>query len=212
MRVALIGFGVLGRYVKDVLKEVHAVADSEFVYFDDDFSRSKGENSFPFKQYSEDAFQDARFYVCVGYKHPEVRKEIISELLRLGRTVPHLVHPSSYVHPSVTLGSGSFIYPRCSIDRGTTIGNGVWIVNGSVIAHDCTIGDSCWFGTSVTLSGNVSVGERSFIGAGTTVSNEIRIGSGVVVGLATAVTKDVADNLTVMGNPMRILSHPLKLV
>ena len=212
MKLALIGFSDLGHYIEDMLEDFHPVDKSSTAYFDDNLHRSSAQNSFPFNEYSSEAFKDHHFYVCLGYKHLKKKNEIISRLIALGRKVPHFVHPSSYVHPSVEIGMGSFVYPGCSIDRNTTIGKGVWIANADVIAHDCAIADCCWFGASVTLSGKVSVGPNTFIGSGTTVSNDVHIGSNVVVGLATAVTKDLADAQSAMGNPMRVLNKPINLI
>jgi acetyltransferase-like isoleucine patch superfamily enzyme len=38
------------------------------------------------------------------------------------------------------------------------------------------------------------------------------VGTGAIIGLGTAVTKDVPPAASVIGNPMRVLSKPLKLV
>ncbi|HWO17759.1 MAG TPA: acetyltransferase [Kofleriaceae bacterium] len=211
MRLAIIGYGALGRYIEDMITEAYPVDRSEIVYFDDQRHAAGAERSRPFAAHTSDEFRDLEFYVCLGYKHLRIKQQIIDRLLELGRKVPSFVHPSAYVHPSVRIGSGSMVYPGCSIDRNTAIGNGAWIANADVIAHDCTIGDCCWFGASVTLSGMVAVAARTFIGSGSVVSNNIEIGSNVIIGLGTVVTKPVGDNLSVIGNPMRILERPLVL-
>ena len=212
MKLALVGFGDLGQYVEEVMEEYGSVEKGATVYFDDNLHRAGAPRSFPFAEYASDAFADFHFHVCLGYRHLKLRKEIVARLLGLGRTVPHFVHPSSWVHPSVEIGAASFIYPGVSIDRNTKIGIASWIANGDVIPHDCIIGDGCWFGASVTLSGKVSVGDHTFIASGTTVSNDIHIGANVIIGLGTAVTKNVADGICVIGNPMRILTKPIVLV
>lgn len=212
MRVAIVGYGDLGRYMKTVLQEYEGVRDDDFVYFDDVYHAAGGQASYPFRQYADAAFADTAFYVCLGYKHLVVKDEVLAALIGLGRRVPPFVHHSAYVHPSVTLGPGSFVYPGCNFDRGTRIGRGSWFVNGVVIAHDCVVGDCCWFGPGVTLSGNVTIDAHTFIGSGSTVSNSVRVGAGATVGLATAVTHDVANGASVIGSPMRVLDHPLQLI
>ena len=212
MKLAFIGFGELGHYLCDTLQEIHHVDEENRVYFDDNLHRDMAPRSFPFKEYANDEFKHHQFYICLGYRYLMIKQEIITRLTELGRSLPHFIHSSSYVHPTVKPGPASFLYPGCSIDRNTVIGRGTWIANGSVIAHDCTIGDACWFGASVTLSGKVTVGQNTFIGSGSTVSNSVRIGSGVIVGLATAVTKDIADGESVIGNPMRTLDRAIELI
>jgi sugar O-acyltransferase (sialic acid O-acetyltransferase NeuD family) len=212
VKLALIGYGELGRYMQDMVSEAYPVVASETVFFDDQLAKAGADRARPFADHASDDFADYSFFVCLGYKHLRLKKQIIDRLVSLARSVPHYVHPSSYVHPSVTIGHGSMIYPGCSIDRNTKIGRGVWIANADVIAHDCAIGDTCWFGASVTLSGHVTVGESTFIGSGTTISNDVAIGSSSTIGLSTAVTKNIGDGISAIGNPMKILDRPLKLI
>lgn len=212
MKIALIGFGALGRYIQTLLLDLPSAGEKAFLYFDDTLHAQGHPAARPFGDYAAPAHADHDFYVCLGYKHLETKRGILSRLIDLGRRVPHYVHPTAYVHPSVAIGQGAFVYPGCSIDQNTRIGNGVWIANGDVVAHDCEIGDCCWFGASVTLSGKVSVGADTFIGSGTTVANDVRVGASVIVGLASAITRDIADGASVIGNPMRVLDRKLRLV
>jgi serine acetyltransferase len=64
----------------------------------------------------------------------------------------------------------------------------------------------------VTVSGHVRIAECTFIGSGSTIANDVEIGSEVIIGVATAVTKNVGNNMSALGNPMRILDRPLRLV
>ena len=212
MKLAFIGFGELGHYLKDTLREVHAFDEEDIVYFDDNLLRAGAAHAHAFADHELDTFAAHHFYIALGYQHLRVKHRIVTRLVELGRTVPPFVHPSSYVHPTARLGPGAFVYPGCSVDRGVVLGASAVIANADVIPHDCIIGDACWFGASVTLSGKVTVGQRTFIGSGSTISNDIRIGSDVVVGLATAVTRNVDDGRSVIGNPMRVLDRPIQLV
>jgi sugar O-acyltransferase (sialic acid O-acetyltransferase NeuD family) len=210
-KIALIGFGDLGHYIKDMLLETYDVDEQHIVYFDDHLVQAGVAAAKPFKTYLDAAYAAHHFYICLGYQHLQLKLTILQELLAAGRQVPNFIHHSSYVHPSVTIGHGSFIYPGCSIDRNTVIGNGTWIANADVIPHDCIIGDCCWFGASVTLSGKVSVGDQTFIGSGTVVSNALTIGHKVIIGLGSVITKNIADDASVIGNPMKILSKKINL-
>jgi sugar O-acyltransferase (sialic acid O-acetyltransferase NeuD family) len=211
-KVALIGFGELGRYTRTVLDEYLSVAWESSVFFDDAYHRSGAPNAFPFAEHTDARFADHRFYVCLGYKHLAAKASIVSRLVELGREVPSFVHPSSWVHPSVALGHGTFLYPGVNIDRSCVIGDATWLSNGTIIAHDSVVGPGCWFGASVTICGKVTVGARTFLGSGAVVSNDVTVGSDVVVGLATAVTKSVADGASVIGNPMRVLDKKIALL
>ena len=210
MKLALVGYGALGRQIEGLITdETPAVAT---LYFDDHAHRAGVPGAHPFAEHASDDYAEFRFFVCLGYKHLALKKQLIDRLVEQGRDVPHFVHPTSYVHRSVRLGAGTIIYAGCTVDRNTSIGRGVLLNNGVVVAHDGSIGDACWLSPSVTLSGVVTVGECTVLGSGATVSNDLHIGAHVIIGLATAVTKNVADNVSAIGNPMRILDRPLALV
>lgn len=212
VKVALLGYGELGRYMRSVLDEYLSVDWESSVFFDDAYQSSGGVNGFTFPEHTDARFADHRFYVCLGYKHLATKAAIVARLVELGREVPSFVHPTSWVHPSVKLGHGAFLYPGVNIDRHSEVGDATWLSNGTIIAHDSVVGAGCWFGASVTLCGKVRVGSRTFLGSGSVVSNDVTVGDDVVVGLSTAVTKPVADGASVIGNPMRVLEKKITLL
>jgi sugar O-acyltransferase (sialic acid O-acetyltransferase NeuD family) len=209
VKLALVGYGTLGRQIEGLITD--EVPASTTVYFDDDFHRTGAAGAVPFAAHTSDDYQQFTFYVCLGYQHLHLKQRLLQKLVELGRAVPPFVHPSSYVHRSVTIGAGSIIYAGCTVDRNTKLGRGVLFNNGTVVAHDGDVGDACWFSPGVTLSGGVTVGDRTFIGTGATVANNLAIGADVVVGLSTAVTKPIGSGASVIGNPMRVLDRKLRL-
>lgn len=212
MKLAFIGFGELGRYQRDTVTETLRVPEADHVYFDDNLAKEGAPRAFPFNDWSKDDFAGHTFFVSLGYRHLTIKRDIVRRLVELGRDVPPFVCPSAYVHPTVKLGPGCWLYPGVNMDRDTVVGLATTLSNGAIIPHDCRIGEGCWFGASVTLSGKVTVGDNTFIASGTTVSNALTIGSNVIVGLGTCVTKNIEDGKSVIGNPMRILERPIKLV
>lgn len=210
MKLALVGYGDLGRQIEIMLAD--SSPPSAVAYFDDNAHREGRPGAAPFAAHTSDDFKDFRFYVGIGYKHLALKTQIIERLVELGRAVPHLVHPNAYVHSSAQLGHGAIIYAGCTVDQNARIGRGALLNNGVVVAHDSVIGDGCWLSPGVTVSGRVTIGAHCFLGSGTTVTNHVEIGAGATVGLATAVTKRIAAGATVMGNPMRVLEHKLTLL
>lgn len=51
------------------------------------------------------------------------------------------------------------------------------------------------------------IGNNVYVGTGAIVIGGIRIGNNVKIGAGAVVTKDVPDNCTVVGNPMKIIQH-----
>src|SRR5262245_11880752 len=179
--------------------------------FDDDCVASGDAQAVPFADCDRDEYADLDFYVALGYRHMRRKHEIVSALVRGGRKLPPFVHESAYVDSSTQLGSGSIVFPRCTLGPNVTLGPGSVLHCAVTLAHDCEIGACAYLGPGVTVSGFVSIGVRTFAGTGTVIANGRRVGDDAIVGIGTCVTRDVAPGSSVIGNPMRTLKQRLKL-
>jgi|SRR5690554_308029 len=95
-----------------------------------------------------------------------------------------------------------------SIGKNFTVG--YWGL-GIVIHSNTVIGDNCQINQNVTIGRNFGdklvpvIGNDVYIGAGSVVFGEIKIGNNVIIGSNSLINKDVPDNCTVVGNPMKII-------
>lgn len=82
---------------------------------------------------------------------------------------------------------------------------------GVVIHSNTIIGDNCLVAQNVTIGRNFGdkkvpvIGNDVYIGTGSVVFGEITIGNNVIIGSNSVVNKNIPDNCTVVGNPMRII-------
>ncbi len=114
-----------------------------------------------------------------------------------------LIHPSSIVDESVSIGEGSILMPGCVINIGSVIGSHCIINTNSNIDHDCKIGNFSSVQPGVSIAGNVTIGSLSSICIGSNVIEKIKIGTNSVIGAHSLVNKDVDDYSLVYGSPSK---------
>lgn len=206
--IGIIGGGALGR---QILGFVATQPPARVLFFDDPLHGRRAEHSFPFDSFLEPRFADCDFYVGLGYHHLPRRAEIVRQLLAHGRRVPPLVHPSCHVASSARVEAGCILYPLCNVDQEVGLGPGALLHNSTVVSHHSCIGAAAYLSPGVVLSGHVQVGEAAFLGAGVVVADRRSIGARARIGIGTVITRDVPDDASVIGNPQRLLTHPLRL-
>ena len=103
--------------------------------------------------------------------------------------------------------TGVEIHPAAKIGRRLVIDHGM----GIVIGETAVIGDDVLIYHGVTLgakSGSTgkrhpNVGDNAVIGAQSSIIGNITLGESSKVGAGSVVTRDVANGVTVIGNPAR---------
>jgi len=102
------------------------------------------------------------------------------------------------------------------IPRGTRIGPGFYIghFGGIVLNESVVIGANCNISQCVTIGANhgqaATIGDNVYIGPNVCIVEDVTIGDNVTVGAGSVVTRDVPANVTVAGNPARVLADDLE--
>lgn len=92
-----------------------------------------------------------------------------------------------------------------SIASDSKIGKGVLVQGFACVGHDVELQDGVTLGSHVFVGGNAIIGENSTIHPHSVIIPKVKVGRNVTVGAGSVVVKDVPDDVTVFGNPAKVL-------
>lgn len=133
------------------------------------------------------------------------RKSIIARAGVRDEDFVSVVHRSSFVSRSATLGHGIAVLPNVAVASNVRIGNHVTILPGTVVNHDAILGPYCCIASGVCVSGAVRVGSSCYLGSNCAIMEGVTIGDGSLIGMGAVVRRDVPPGTVMVGNPARVL-------
>ncbi|TLU98052.1 acetyltransferase [Dyadobacter luticola] len=190
-----------GGHAKVICDVINADGGSITAVFDDDV----GINQFldyPVYPYSPNLFPEEPIVLAIGDN--ATRGNIAR---RICHRFVNVIHPSALITNNINIGAGNFVMHRVVIQAGSRIGNHCIINTGAIVEHDAVIGDFVHIAPGAIVCGSVTVGDFTLVGAGATLVPNIVIGKNCVIGAGSVIIRDIPDNVTVCGNPGRVIKH-----
>jgi sugar O-acyltransferase (sialic acid O-acetyltransferase NeuD family) len=135
--------------------------------------------------------------------NPQSRKQLSRYYSELGFKFDSLISPKATISKSAKLGTGTIIQSGVNISSLVTIGNFVKLNSFSNVMHDAVISDYVTIAPNAVLLGRVQVFDCAYIGSNATILSGKHIYRNSLVGAGSVVTKDVAEGITVAGNPAK---------
>ena len=132
-----------------------------------------------------------------------IRAKIFEKVENSGFDVVTLIHPSSIVSSSASIGKGTVIMPNVVVNANAILGKGTILNTSCIVEHECIIDDFVHISPNVALAGNVRVGKLTHIGIGSNVIQGIIIGNNAIIGAGSTVVKNIGNFKKAYGNPCR---------
>ena len=208
--IVIIGAGGVGRETALIIQDINKVnKEWNLLGFIDDNADIKGSKVNGYEVLGNLSFLEnynKEIYVVCAIANYKIKKTII-EKLKNNTNIKYatLVHPSTKINNTVEIGEGCIVYQNVILTANISIGNHVIISPRCGIGHDARVENYCSLLWNVSVSGNVLLKEGVLLGSASTIIQGLTVGEGSILGAGTVVIRDIADNVTAVGNPARIL-------
>ena len=180
-----------GLVVADIAK---ACGYNDIIFIDDGDNEYLSFNDFKYKN---------KIPLAFGIGDNKIRSELFNKVIDFNFRVVSLIHPSSIISPSVTIGKGTVIMPNVVVNANALIAKGVILNTSCVIEHECVIHDFAHISPKVALAGDIEIGAFTHIGIGSNIRQGIKIGKNNIIGGGSMVIKNITNNKTMVGVPAK---------
>ncbi|MBC8594805.1 acetyltransferase [Oscillospiraceae bacterium N12] len=135
-------------------------------------------------------------YFILALGNAKVKRGIVDIISSKGGKFLNLIHPTSTIAKTATLGIGNIVSPFVMIGPNVKIGNFNLLTSQSIVSHDSVVGDYNFFATAL-LCGHTTVGDDNYMGIRATTVPEISIGDRNKIQAGMILDKNVGDDSTV---------------
>lgn len=205
--ILIIGAGGFGREVEWLINRINNSNNNQWNligYVDDNVQKGTEITKLKVVYNTDELLKlEEKTNVVIAIGNAKVRKLIYNKIKEnKNLSFPNLVDPSAIIG-EVDMGIGNII---CA---GTIATVNIKINNFNIINLDCTVGhddvlaDFITVYPSVNISGNTTINEVVEIGTGTQIIQGKNICSNVIIGAGAVVVKDIEEEGTYIGIPVK---------
>jgi sugar O-acyltransferase (sialic acid O-acetyltransferase NeuD family) len=144
---------------------------------------------------------DDRFILAIGPM--EVRRRIAEVLMNKAARFLTMVHPSTTVVDSATIGTGVILYPNSFVSNTAVLDDYAHLSLFASVGHDGYVGKFSMLSPYSTLNGFASVANDVFVGSHATIGPGTVVGEHCVISANSSVLRDIPPNRFVFGVPAR---------
>lgn len=145
------------------------------------------------------------YFVSIGDNR--CRMDWFNKLNDQGLETINIISPKAVVSVNAKLGKGVFVGHFAVINSGASVDDDCIINTMALVEHECHVGKHCHISTKAVINGGVIVEDEVFLGSGATVNGQLQIKKQSIIGSGSVVIRDVKSNVTVVGNPARVIKE-----
>ena len=140
----------------------------------------------------------------VAIENTKERKKLVEMLNNRRKVMPvNAVHNTAVVSADAFIGHGNLVAARVVINPYSSVGSHCILHASVVVDVNANVSDYVQIGAGAIINSEVVVAEGAFIGSGAVIISGITIGKNARVGAGSVVVENVADGVTVFGNPAK---------
>ncbi len=208
MILAIFGAGGQGKEVREIAEEENRLLHiwSKIIYVDD--FQEEGLQQQTERVHFETSMmigeeEEMEYVVALG--EPEDKNRLYNQLKMRKCNIGRVISSEAKISQYAKVGNGVIIKRGAIISPGAIIGENTTIQSYACIGHDAKIGNNCQVSTHVVVGGGSIIGNNVFVGLNAPIREKVQIGDNVVISAGAVILKDIPSNVTVMGNPARII-------
>lgn len=146
----------------------------------------------------------AEYVTCIG---TGAGRLALGHLLEeRGAKFGSIVAPMGNYASDVAAAHGGIFLGMCSVSSNVEIGRFVLVQGFACIGHDVVLADGVTVSSHAFIGGGAQIGANTTVHPHATILPRIKVGRNAIIGAGSVVVKDVPDNVTVFGNPAKVIA------
>ena len=133
-------------------------------------------------------------HYILGFTNISLRLHFANLFNSFNGILDNVIHPSSYISPSVQLGKGNYLAAHAVVSSKAFIGDSNLINYNVTIGHDAIVGSDCFFNPGSRVSGNVKIGNRCLLGANSFIFQGIEVKDDCQIDALCYIDRDIEEN------------------
>lgn len=143
----------------------------------------------------------------ISFANHKLRNKIEALMTKLSIQAINVIHPSSIISETSSLGVGNYVAGNVVISSYSNIGNHNMINYNTTVGHDTNLENHIIINPGVRVSGNVTIHSNVLVGANSFIFQGKTIGSETLIDAMTYVDRDIGDRMICSSKQLNVFKR-----